>query len=307
MKKSNILIILTIVLMTGLYSCKKAPLPVSSITWFMGDVTIERAGEVIKPVLNSEIKMNDIIKTGEKSHIAIQLGDGLVMKLSENTTAVLSQLLNPGAKTINLKKGTIVSKAEKLLKDESFEIITPTAVAAVRGTTFSVSYDEKNKSVLNVAVSEGKVDVRNLKNEESIIVPDEKSITIKDDTDELELRKITEKEVVINKSIDVIPTVEVDEEGKFGESTVNSSVDTEIIEIDEEIEELQKKEDIRAAIPKTLEDIFAAHGRLDRIQLYNGKVIKGVILLRGGSWKVLIPGRYIYVRKNKVRNTSKIR
>ena len=91
------------------------------------------------------LKENDIITTGIMSSCDIRIGDSII-RIKEKSKVLISQLLKNGNVeniTLGLDIGKMLCKPKKLIKSESFLVKTPTAVAGVRGTQFSVEADIK--------------------------------------------------------------------------------------------------------------------------------------------------------------------
>jgi hypothetical protein len=108
------------------------------------------------------LEVGDRISTGFESEAVIEVNRVATMTVREMTNFSVSQLFYDGdfARTaINLGMGSITTsvRPEKGVK-ASFEIVTPTSTIGVRGTEFSVSYDE-NGNYTYVYVFEGSVEV----------------------------------------------------------------------------------------------------------------------------------------------------
>ena len=86
------------------------------------------------------LKKGDSLKTGVASYCNIALREH-VFKVKENTTVTLAEL-TPSKIILELAKGDILSKLEKLSSGEVFEIKSPVAIGGVRGTSFLCSYSD---------------------------------------------------------------------------------------------------------------------------------------------------------------------
>lgn len=101
----------------------------------------------------------DIIKTGKSGVAEIQFDDGSKLKLVNNSQISLKEykLGKKGGKlNINVKKGAIFAKVNKLKGSSTFGVSAGEAVVGVRGTEFFVN-NKSNK--VEVEVYEGKVEV----------------------------------------------------------------------------------------------------------------------------------------------------
>lgn len=137
-------------------SCTKQQIDdYATIAFSIGDVKKNDQPVNIGDVLNQ----NDVIVTGAMSSCDIKIGDSMI-RIKENSKAILAQLLRKDGienTTLGLDVGKMICKPKKLLKNESFLVKTPTAVAGVRGTNFSVEADEKKTT--RIKVFDGKVAV----------------------------------------------------------------------------------------------------------------------------------------------------
>ncbi len=125
------------------------------VTFAVGDVTRNDISVNIGDLL----KENDIVKTDELSSCDIKIGDSMV-RIKENSKLLISQLMRSQDlenTVLGLDVGKMLCKPKKLLKNEKFLVKTPTAVAGVRGTRFTVEADAKKTT--RIKVYDGKVKV----------------------------------------------------------------------------------------------------------------------------------------------------
>lgn len=135
-----------------LHWLKQQPKP-AEINSVSGSVQIKRAGnsryEALKPGM--QIKVGDEIVTRQGS-VVIQLADGSIIRLEEQSNLIFNRLSHFG-KTgmvdtqLRLNKGSLTTDIPPLVKGSRYEIKTPSAVAAVRGTEFRLSSDENGSQV----------------------------------------------------------------------------------------------------------------------------------------------------------------
>lgn len=125
------------------------------ITFMLGDVLKNN----IAVEIGSLIKEKDIIVTGADSFCDVRIG-GSIIRIKEKSNATISNLMRKGDMedtTVGLGVGKMLCKPKKLLKSEKFIVKTPTAVAAVRGTTFTIEADAMKTT--RIKVFNGKVKV----------------------------------------------------------------------------------------------------------------------------------------------------
>jgi hypothetical protein len=129
------------------------------IIFQVGSVTIKKSGtSSFTPVAISNIvEVGDVIKTGTNAQVTIQVEELAVVKILEKSTVNIKSLFGGGKGQLYTEDGQVLTKMGKLVKDQSFSVQTPTAVASVRGTEFLVDA-RKKKSVF--AVKSGKLAVR---------------------------------------------------------------------------------------------------------------------------------------------------
>lgn len=110
------------------------------------------------------VEYNDSIKTDSASQIEITFDDNNTMRIGEKSKICIAKKIdssNTSYTEVYNSFGTVLSNIKKLVSPKkSYRVITPTAVASIRGTFFEVSFDASSKSS-NIAVIEGKVWARN--------------------------------------------------------------------------------------------------------------------------------------------------
>ena len=120
-----------------------------------------------KPILSqSQLTMGTTIIVPEGEAITLRFADGSTMKVSEPSTFTLDRLSSFGATgmadtRIYLKRGAVQVTVPQSKPKTRFQVITPSAIAAVRGTDFRVEYDPKEGGSLRNGVYEGGVDIKN--------------------------------------------------------------------------------------------------------------------------------------------------
>lgn len=147
------LLILSVVFV---WSCSREKVDeYAMITFMIGDVTRNNAEVEIGDI----IKEMDSVKTGADSFCDVKIGSSII-RIKEKSQVVVSNLLRKGdseSTTLGLDMGKMLCKPKKLLKNESFLVKTPTAVAGVRGTHFAVETDAVKTT--RIKVFDGQVKV----------------------------------------------------------------------------------------------------------------------------------------------------
>lgn len=102
---------------------------------------------------------NDSVKTGADGQAEILLDDKGVVSLTRNTEVEVSSLEQEDA-VLSLNLGAIVAKVKHFLNDKHrFQVRTPSAVCAIRGTEFAVEHSVLSKESAFGVFDEGKIEV----------------------------------------------------------------------------------------------------------------------------------------------------
>lgn len=141
------------------------------ITALHGDVRIiDAQGETVDATLQSRLRSGDRILTGDHASATLRFADGSELLLLPNSEAHMDTLSAHGNNgmvdtRVRLKSGQIDTRVKPQRNNSRFEIITPAAVAAVRGTAFRVSADAGR---MRSEVTEGVVGVAAGKDEQPV-------------------------------------------------------------------------------------------------------------------------------------------
>ncbi|MCG8513415.1 MAG: FecR family protein [Halanaerobiales bacterium] len=110
---------------------------------------------------NDRLMVGDIIKTGVDSSLEISFVQDIYVKIGQQSRVIIGQrtVTEKGpAYSLELKAGQLWARVKDAWQELTrFEVVTPSAVAGVRGTLFSVAFIN-NQTI--VTVKEGKVEVR---------------------------------------------------------------------------------------------------------------------------------------------------
>ncbi len=294
MKKvyAAVLSMMVISLISG--SCQKSS-PVAKVdavvSFFSGTATIQSLNSQPRLIVMKDIvKDGDIIETGDKSSVIVQVGEELLVRFEANTKVSVTSITDIAKRVITLDKGKVLSSVTKLKKGNEYFVKTPTAVASVRGTEFLTDFNE-GKTV--VAVGKGKVSVIKSETQEEKLVDLGNSVVV---TDKVEMRELNKVETLELKKLESTPVVKdlqnmtQEELNKNFEQSVKSDE-----EINVEIDKLSGM---------TLDDLRLKFKRIDVITMYNGRVIKGVIVDRSKTLKILTPGGIVTVPAKNVKRTG---
>ncbi|MBI4975983.1 MAG: FecR domain-containing protein [Spirochaetes bacterium] len=138
--------------------------PIAEITSLTGNAYQVKDGASDKTPLAVGASFNggETISTAKGARVTLTFNDDSIVEVAEGTQFTIEShdaWSDRGKNTLSLLFGYVVAKVKKLaVGDETkFQIVTPTAVAAVRGTVFGVGVGEDGAS--SIGVEEGTVDV----------------------------------------------------------------------------------------------------------------------------------------------------
>lgn len=111
--------------------------------------------------LNDPVQQGDELITGENSQAVLTLSDGSTVVIYPDSRVLINERSADIRELLHLFLGSLKVHIEKLTgRPNPNKLTTPTAVIAVRGTTFSVFVDDTDSTL--VAVDEGLVGVANI-------------------------------------------------------------------------------------------------------------------------------------------------
>lgn len=138
MRKLCVLVVAVVAL--SLQSCQKNEQPADTVTaeivTLVGTVTVNGS----EASIGLQVKVDDVIETGAQSLCRIKVGAKTMLQLKENSTMIY-QLGGTEGKLV-LEKGWLAGiTREKLGNSPQYYIKTPTATAAVRGTSYCLKVE----------------------------------------------------------------------------------------------------------------------------------------------------------------------
>jgi hypothetical protein len=186
-KKLLSILALTILVASSLCGCGQgSPSTLTIISITDGDVFVMKAGtnDWIEGEGGMSLEVGDRIKTGDDSGAEITFFDGSTIELKPDTEIEIASLdisRDTGSTTISLKQtiGSTVSRVTKILDPaSSYEVETPSGVAAVRGSVMLVSVIEDGTTWITnqegniYAIAQG-VELQLSEEQRCIISPDQ--------------------------------------------------------------------------------------------------------------------------------------
>lgn len=144
------LIAMFAIAMVAMVSTARAQTPVGTITQVQGVANIQRGAANIVVALNLPVLLQDKIVTQPGASLTIGLVDNSSLQLGENATLTIDEsvLVNGvGAPSkVGLLGGSLHSVIVGAMRGSTttFEVHTPNAIGAVRGTEFTTFYGEQS-------------------------------------------------------------------------------------------------------------------------------------------------------------------
>lgn len=290
------------------FSCKSQhDESTSLITFTTGDVTVNGIPASAGKILNS----NDIIKTADNSYTTVQFGSKIIITIKSNTEILINEMNVSAGKekcSIDIRYGNIFNKISGGVNQ--YNVRTPTLVAAVRGTSFTVSCEKKTGSS-SVQLLKGKLNVTKTKESDKLIsgLKDESIYLTEGEkiymTGDMAVSKssMNAEEIEELKKYDTILPVTINEKmikaEKKDQVTEKKSIEPSALS------ELQKDQIIRAipeirssggsenkdqSYQEKLNEIkIQNRGQLDVLNLKDGGSIKGMLLQRGMVYRIKTP------------------
>ena len=315
MKKSTgILVMLSFA--AALAGCKesKAPDYNGVFTFIRGTVSVN--GNAAK--VGSKVSAAETINVGEKSGAVLQFANHAQLTLGAGTTIQVTQLMNGSdgkpAININQESGSTFSKV--LAKGADYKMSTPTLVAGVRGTSFSVSIDAQNKNRVAIKLLNGKIEATSVSTTSAEaakpvvleagqkIVADEKSVQA--------VEQISASERTALEQLESIKVVESKDLAGLSDSPEAASVEMAagveaIMTKPEESALLPSATEQPAAVkvlPLTIDQLKEKYGRLSKVTTNDGKTYIGSFSQKGGYIEVITTSGTVKIQSNNVQNIA---
>ena len=128
------------------------------VVFLDGDVRIVRDGASSAAEIGSPLATEDVLETGPAATAIVDLGNGVELKLRENTRTRIASLEERSR--VDLERGGLFALVRRVFRG-SFSVNTRTVVAGVRGTQFFMAYGRSIEERPDVwlCVNEGTVNV----------------------------------------------------------------------------------------------------------------------------------------------------
>lgn len=183
------------------------------VTYASPDTQIVRGTETIQAQIGTVLKEMDVIQTGQ-GPMDLQTTTGSTVRVRPFTRLELTVLLSNKTVQLDLQSGGLSARVQRATAGENFTVATPTAIAGVRGTSFTVVEDPTKGAI--VTVVDGKVAMAPRESatqakpvvEKEIVVEASESATLIESRDAVEKSKV---ELTLQDQADFEAMIEVDE------------------------------------------------------------------------------------------------
>jgi hypothetical protein len=150
-------------ILAGFGTSQAAEQNVGKVVALRGAATINRGAAKIAAQVKAGILASDTLKTAATGRAKLLFIDDSVLTLGENSTLVVEEFVHAKGKEGRSIYNLLDGKMRSVVGRTRFEVRTPTAVAAARGTVIYFEVGKsKNQSYSRVICLEGKVEVRNI-------------------------------------------------------------------------------------------------------------------------------------------------
>ena len=150
--KIRIIIFLSLFILSPLYAYSM------KVSFFLGDVKMERKGKVAALKMGNSVGNGDVIKTGKGAMVELSYPNNSKITVQGNTVVKIGSSNIKDSDEVSIISGKVKGKFEKLQKGE-YKFYTPTTVCSVRGTEFDVAVSKGGDSM--TSLTEGGLDIEN--------------------------------------------------------------------------------------------------------------------------------------------------
>jgi len=156
------IVIVVLLIIVGIFFSLTSSATTPSLLYVeKGEVLVDKGSGYVAAADEMELNENWKIKTGENSEASIVFYESDIIMLEPNTELIVSEIKPDRIKT-ETTTGETTHTVGKITGTRSYEAKTPTAVATVRGTIFTLS-PENDEALLYEGILDLKVGEENLK------------------------------------------------------------------------------------------------------------------------------------------------
>lgn len=140
---------LAMLTLVAVISAAHAQSTVGTVTQLQGTANVQRAGATLAVALNLPVMLHDKIATDINSSLTISLVDNSSLQLGASSTLTIDESMLVSGVGAPTKVGLLGGQLQSIIlgamrgSSTTFEVHTPNAVAAVRGTGWTERYTEE--------------------------------------------------------------------------------------------------------------------------------------------------------------------
>lgn len=136
--------------------------PVAQVIKLSGAAELKRGNATAPLQLGTALELGDQLTTTDNGRVRLQLLDGSTINLGAGSALLIDDLVSGGPGTerqieLELQKGALKAEAAPATPKSRFEVRTPLAVTAVRGTVWGIVAQPQQSDVI---IIEGRVGIR---------------------------------------------------------------------------------------------------------------------------------------------------
>jgi hypothetical protein len=143
--------------LTGSFAQNKEP-GAARIQLIQGSADVYRSttAKTIAARVGMPVGVGDTLRSHVESFVEVVFDNGEVIRMDENSTLAIDRVDSQNAES-SLPVGRVWVNMKKIVSHRAFDVSTPTAVAAIRGTIYDMKAGEDQS--VDVSVYDGKVAV----------------------------------------------------------------------------------------------------------------------------------------------------
>jgi hypothetical protein len=145
--KKVLILVLTGMFIMPVLADKSGKGSLGKITFFMGDIKLQPAGQVNwnNATFNTAVAGNDKLKTDKQSRCEVTFTDRKVMRVGEKSIVEITRT-ETGTEEVAMQKGSAWLSLFLPRGSSSFRMKTPSSVCSIRGTVYRLEVDENQST-----------------------------------------------------------------------------------------------------------------------------------------------------------------
>lgn len=259
---------------SGVLLAQSSEATVAKIVSINGKVSIKGKKDKAfkKAIVNAKLSGDTYIKTEAKSTASIVLVGGSLLSVKESSMVLVNDMLvkkDKGKNSIGVCFGSVDVAVKKLSKDESLNVMSPSAVLGVRGTKFEVTTLPDGSSV--VKVQEGVVQCDGEKSSATLKENENAAANFYDDElqSNIDIDKFTvAQNDFLKKSPDKVIEKMAGKMDEIANDTEKLSQDVKEENLEESSDEYRKNKNFMAGLSENAKNIWKTNPTDKVVKMY---------------------------------------